>query len=536
MGRVEIRSSSNARPFATLALLLAAVAGCANPPAVKNTPAAAQRDPTETSDTARTDAWFDAHRDQPPSLRMFLQRMPKGGDIHSHLGGAVYAESYLEWAAEEGFCVREDGERLEIEKCVAVDSNATPLSELSDSRIYNRLIDEMSIRNQEISGQAGHGDFFSSFETIAPVSRLRAGRMVAEVAARAADQRTYYLELLITLQSRAVRELGRTVGLRSDFASTHGALLEAGLADLVDAGREELNALEREFEQAIDCEGVDPSPACEVTVRFLQQASRTKTPAEVFAQLAFAVAIANADPRVVGINLISPEDDRVALRDYTLHMEMLKFLVSTAPEPVNVALHAGELTLGLVHPRELRFHIREAIEIGQARRIGHGVDIAYEHEPMELLELMRDRGILVEVCLTSNDVILGVRGDEHPLPLFLEAGVPVTLATDDEGVARIDLTHEYLRAALTYDLGYRELKGMARNSLAHSFLPGPSLWRTGALQVVEACEDDSLGSESPTRACAAFLASSERAREQWGLEAEFVAFEALSRRAGEIAP
>jgi adenosine deaminase/adenosine deaminase CECR1 len=190
-------------------------------------------------------------------------------------------------------------------------------------------------------------------------------------------------------------------------------------------------------------------------------------------------------------------------------------------------LHAGELTLGLVDPRELRFHIREAVEVGQARRIGHGVDIAYENDALGLLEEMRERDVLVEICLTSNDIILNVRGDEHPLPLYLEAGVPVTLVTDDEGVARIDLTNEYLRAALTYDLGYRELKAMARNSLAYSFLPGTGLWQPGTFAVMEACASDFLGFKNPTRSCAKFLASSERAREQWRLEAEFVMFESL---------
>jgi len=236
-----------------------------------------------------------------------------------------------------------------------------------------------------------------------------------------------------------------------------------------------------------------------------------------------------ADSRIVGLNLISPEDDPVSLRDYTTHMEMLEFLIATAPEPVNVALHAGELTLGLVHPEELRFHIREAVEVGQARRIGHGVDIAYEDDAIELLEEMRERGVLVEICLTSNDTILNVRGDDHPLPLYLEAGVPLTLATDDEGISRIDLSHEYLRAALRYDLGYRELKTLARNSLAHSFLPGASLWQQpGTFRLTPACASDTPGSGSPTPACADFLAASERAREQWRLEAELADFETLN--------
>src|SRR5215470_12126516 len=53
----------------------------------------------------RTAAWLDAHRDRPPMVRVFLQRMPKGADLHTHLSGAVYAESYIAWAIEAGLCV-----------------------------------------------------------------------------------------------------------------------------------------------------------------------------------------------------------------------------------------------------------------------------------------------------------------------------------------------------------------------------------------------------------------------------------------------
>jgi len=413
------------RVFAPLALLLAMVAGCANDPQARNGGTGAPTDAHETGETERVAAWFEAHRDQPPALRVFLQRMPKGGDIHIHLGGAVYAESYLAWAAEEDFCVRQVGEALELQKCVAEDSTMTRLATLTDSRIYNRLIDQMSTRNLAFAERSGHSDFFAAFAAAAPVSRLRAGSMVAEIATGAAEQRTYYLELMLSLQNYAVRKLGREVGMRSelmlslqnyavrklgrevgmrsDYASTHSALLEAGLADLVDAGRGELDELEREFQRVMGCDGADPPPGCEVTIRYLQQTSRSRTPAEVFAQIAFAVEIARADSRVVGINLISPEDDRVALRDYTAHMEMVEYLVTAAPEQVNVALHAGELTLGLVHPRELRFHIREAVEVGQAQRIGHGVDIAYENDALGLLKEMRERGILVEIDQQRRD-------------------------------------------------------------------------------------------------------------------------------------
>ena len=60
---------------------------------------------------------------------------------------------------------------------------------------------------------------------------------------------------------------------------------------------------------------------------------------------------------------------------------------------------------------------------------------------------MRRRPVTIEISLTSSDLILNVRGNDHPLATYLAAGVPVVLSTDDPGVARIDMTNEYFRAA-----------------------------------------------------------------------------------------
>ncbi|MFN7900715.1 MAG: hypothetical protein ACK5N0_13825 [Synechococcaceae cyanobacterium] len=81
---------------------------------------------------------------------------------------------------------------------------------------------------------------------------------------------------------------------------------------------------------------------------------------------------------------------------------------------VKLALHTGELPLGLVPPDRLRYHIRQALEIGQANRIGHGGAVLYEEQPFQLLELMRRRGVLVEIGLTSNEVLLNVANQDHP--------------------------------------------------------------------------------------------------------------------------
>jgi len=54
--------------------------------------------------------------------------------------------------------------------------------------------------------------------------------------------------------------------------------------------------------------------------------------------------------------------------------------------------------------------------------------------------------VLVEINLTSNADILGISGKHHPFATYRSYGVPVALSTDDPGIERIDLTHEYVRA------------------------------------------------------------------------------------------
>ena len=219
-----------------------------------------------------------------------------------------------------------------------------------------------------------------------------------------------------------------------------------------------------------------------------------------------------------------PEDWYVPMHDFELHMKMLNYLHEIYPK-VHISLHAGELAMGLVPPEGLTFHVRDSVERGHAERIGHGVSVMNERDPLGLLREMVERNVLVEICLTSNDVILGVKGGEHPLPVYMKYGVPVALATDDEGVSRSDMTHEYLRAVEGYEaISYKDLKHMERNSVEHSFLPGASLWSDAkSFRAVGACSGAQGGKTSA--GCQKFLDGSERATVQWKLEAELEKFE-----------
>ena len=221
-----------------------------------------------------------------------------------------------------------------------------------------------------------------------------------------------------------------------------------------------------------------------------------------------------------------PEDGYLSMSEYHRQMLMLDYLHSVYPK-IHISLHAGELAPGLVPPEGLRFHIREAVDLGHAERIGHGVDVMYENDPHALLKEMASRHIMTEINLTSNDVILGVAKEWHPLPSYRAAGVPVALSTDDEGVSRINITHEYTRAALDFNLFYLDLKKMARTSLEHSFLSGASLWAQADdfTRVNTACAGQSVGSTTPSARCSDFLKANEKAQEQWQLERRYQAFE-----------
>jgi hypothetical protein len=267
-----------------------------------------------------------------------------------------------------------------------------------------------------------------------------------------------------------------------------------------------------------------------VTLHYLYQVLRGLPREQVFAQILLGFELTKADPRFVGFNLVMPEDYYVPMHDFDLHMRMIQELRKFYPG-THVSLHAGELAMGLVPPEGLRFHIRESVKLAGAERIGHGVDVMSEDDPIGLLKMMARKNVLVEICLTSNDVILGVSGNRHPLPIYMKYGVPVALATDDEGVSRSDMTHEYLRAAEDFGLSYAELKRMARASLEHSFIPGDSLWSdvgSGGreLRWVAACAEDKGADGRVSKRCATFISGNERARVQWELEKAFAEFEA----------
>jgi adenosine deaminase len=415
------------------------------------------------------EARFAQLRNDPPSLYAFLLRMPKGADLHNHASGAVYAESYLRFAAADGLCVDMRAGAIVAPAAGGGCGDNTPAARLqTDNNLRNALIDSLSMRDFVPGRESGHDHFFATFGKFGPWKEEHRGELLAEIVRRGADQNESYLELM-GMNCRAANGLGDQAGLDDSFDVTRDRLTQAGLETVVQQMKTRLHEIEDARRKALACDTEAGSPGCKLTVRYLLEVLRESSPRQVFAQVLAGFRLASIEPLAVGINFVQPEDGVVSMRDYSLQMRMVAYARTQYPK-VHVALHAGELAPGLVPPEGLRFHIREAVDIAGAERIGHGVDILYETGSRELLERMRRKHVMVEINLTSNDQILGIRGADHPLAAYRKAGVPVALSTDDEGVARSHLTAEYLRAALTYKLKYSDLKEMARNSLRYSFL------------------------------------------------------------------
>ncbi len=477
---------------------------------------------------AKTAWYFDQIRQQPVPLAMFLQRMPKGGDLHNHLSGAIYAESMIGWADQDGLCVRLADMSLVRPPCDPGSGLPLVSQALKEPDVYHDLVDAFSMRDFVArDGVSGHDQFFATFARFGAATSAHTADMIAEAANRAAADHLDYLELMDSPGMAQARALALTddIPWTDDFDSTF-AELAPGISRLVTQVSKSLDATEADVKSRLACGTAAAQPGCAVTIRYIAQVIRTFPAAQVFAQAQFGYALAAADPRVVGVNLVAPEDDPTTLRDYDKQMRLLGYMGRRFPA-VRLSLHAGELTMGLVPTADLRNHIRDAVEIAGARRIGHGVDLRYEADAAGLLREMAAKRVMVETNLTSNDVILGVRGADHPFDAYLHSGVPVAFSTDDEGVSRIDLTHEFTRAALTYGLSYGQLKTLVRNSLEYAFLPGDSLWATATpYRVAPACAGVALGAASPPASCRALLKASERAALQWRLEGEFKAFEA----------
>ncbi|HZE34633.1 MAG TPA: adenosine deaminase [Actinoallomurus sp.] len=113
--------------------------------------------------------------------------------------------------------------------------------------------------------------------------------------------------------------------------------------------------------------------------------------------------------------------------------------------------------------------IREAITVGRAERLGHGIRVL---DDVDLVAEVRERAIPLEVCPSSN-VTLGLAGSfrTHPLPRLRDAGLLVTVNTDIPSIAGTSLTEEYSRVREAFGYDDETLADLSRTAVDASFAP-----------------------------------------------------------------
>lgn len=412
-------------------------------------------------------------------LSLFFSMMPKGGDLHHHYSGAIYAEQFLEWVDKEHYCVNKATYRIESNKEVVAAERAKPAGQRSclssaevfaDAGLYAELLQRWSTKDFYNHGgiqSPPDRTFFDTFGYFGPVASSNTGEGLQTLKQRAIAENLSYIETIFELSPFVSNAQFDQQVLQPGLLP---AQLQTVLADWT--GQLEQDA---SFQKSITAynDNVNTSSAgiddANFTMRYQAYVLRFLSPSQVYSSMLAAFKAASLNPLVVGVNIVGQESVNISMRDYSLHMEMFKFLKAKYPN-VKIALHAGELALGMVPPEGMSFHIAEAVDVAGANRIGHGMDIAYETNALATMQKMRERGIPVEVNLTSNDYILGVKGQAHPVTLYRKYGVPFVISTDDAGVSRNTLSNEYVLFASQYKTDYAEVKKLSYNSLRYSFL------------------------------------------------------------------
>ncbi len=253
-----------------------------------------------SADEARAEhAYAEALKAGPLGLRAFLYRMPKGSDLHMHLSGAVYAESFLRAANEDGLCI--DTHTLAFQKpsnsgataSSCADGAVSAANVTKNQHLYDALIDSFSMRSFVPSnGNSGHDHFFDTFDKFGGTSKSHLGEWIDEIAGRAAAQNEQYLELMHTPDFSEAAALAIKAGFHSDFGEYRRLLLEGGLKNALPGIRAQMDEAEAKRRELEHCNEADAQPACTVQVRYVYQVLRGLPKEVVFAQtlLAFEVA------------------------------------------------------------------------------------------------------------------------------------------------------------------------------------------------------------------------------------------------------
>ncbi len=383
----------------------------------------------------------------PEELYRILYAVPKGGDLHNHLGGAAFDDILWQLAIDKsvngGQTFRT---RVRINNCSG--GCGTPLvyfHTVSDQTwsAMSPCCREEYEPLEELS-QKQRNDWLSSTR----IDRDGEGRdEFFEVIWPRIDEVLRQAPLLAELAVKNMERFGEE-GLR---------YVEFQLGPW-NRARGDQRLSEDEFHEILAARLAKPDAlASGVSVRFQTNVVRFTPYAEERVEQSFAFVDRHRD-LWVSIDLVGREDNA---KGYPLRfLETFRKMRRRYPA-IGLAIHGGEVD-------KPNHNVRDTLLLG-ATRIGHGTNLITD--PDTLL-LMRTGNFAVEVSLVSNHLLGYVESVElHPFPEYLRLGIPVCLATDDRGMWDSNMTDEYFLAVTSFNLSWDEVVHVGRTSLEFAFLP-----------------------------------------------------------------
>ena len=429
------------------------------------------------NDTEETSALYNQfiENDNQAQLDLFCTLMPKGGDLHHHYSGSIYVETYLDWLSASNGAINAKTLKVWNRKKDSKADSVSVADLRANDNMYRKLLSVWSDKdyaNHSHQQAAPDASFFATFGYFGSLATCK-NRDLQILKARAIKENVSYIETMLksihyTYEVPELEE--KNISNEKLRASNSFDSLYYGIMHDPKFKESVVSFIKNVRDQHLQSEdhpGIDEQD--KFIMRYQTYVSRNSDPITTFSGLCAAFEAAKNSHLIVGVNIVGPENGITAIKDYNLHMQMFKYLSEKYPN-VNKSMHAGELTLGMVRPKNLTFHIAEAINTAKTDRIGHAVDISYEQNAINILNTMKADDIPVEINLTSNDFILGVKNNEHPYMIYSRYNVPMVICTDDSGVSRNSLSGEYALLAKRYHPDYNTLKSYAYNSIKYSFL------------------------------------------------------------------
>jgi adenosine deaminase CECR1 len=407
------------------------------------------------------EGWFESVKASasPAEMYRFLYALPKGGDLHNHLTGAVRSEWYWDaaMAAEQRGYVYYT--RVRIENCAPYDHDEFGGSKslLLFKNIQASTFDKLNAcgqsefkRLQDLDAREKDG-WLSSMRLDQPYEGRN--EFFDAIWDRINDllQNPY---LICDILLRNMQAFGKEGVV---YLETQQGVDNAVRPDGTRFSVAEVIAVYRQFlaSPAAKASGVD--------VRFQNALLRFTPNAEQHLRELYAITDRYRD-LYVGVNMVGREDNE---KGYPLRfLATLRELRHKYPD-INLSIHAGESD-------EPNFHIRDTLLLG-AQRIGHGVNLISDPETMLR---MRNGPYMVEINLISNLLLEYVKDySQHPFPEYLRIGIPVALSTDDRGMWDSNMSDEFYVAVKEFNLSWEEIVKLGHNSLLYSFVDEPTKQR-----------------------------------------------------------